>query len=77
VVVNGWKGKAEKVVKATGWNEYEVLCKGGHIELRVNGLPTAEYDDPTKKPDGLLGFQVHKGPGMLVEWRNVRIKELK
>jgi hypothetical protein len=77
VVVNGWKGKAEKVVKATNWNEYEVLCKGDHIELRVNGLLTAEYDDTAKKPDGLLGFQVHKGPGMLVEWRNIRIKELK
>ena len=77
VVVNGWKGKAEKVVKATDWNEYEVLCKGDHIELRVNGMLTAEYDDPQKKPDGLLGFQVHKGPGMLVEWRNIRLKELK
>jgi hypothetical protein len=77
VVVNGWKGKAEKVVKPNDWNEYEVSCKGSHIELRVNGMLTAEYDDPTNKPDGLIGFQVHRGPAMLVEFRNVRIKELK
>lgn len=77
VVVNGWKGKAEKVVKATDWNDYEVSCKGDLIQLRVNGLLTAEYRDTEKKPDGLLGFQVHRGPGMEASFRNIRIKELK
>ncbi len=76
VVVNGWKGKGETVVKATDWNNYELTCKGELIQVRLNGMLTAELHD-TSRADGLLGLQLHKGPGMQVEFRNMRIKELK
>ena len=76
VIVNGWKGKAETVVKPKDWNSFEILCKGDLIQIRVNGLLTAELHD-TAKMDGVLALQVHKGPGMEVEFRNMRIKELK
>ncbi len=76
VIVNGWKGKAETVVKPKDWNSFEILCKGELIQIRVNGLLTAELHD-TAKMDGVLALQVHKGPGMEVEFRNMRIKELK
>jgi hypothetical protein len=76
VIVNGWKGKAETVVKPKDWNSYEILCKGDLIQIRVNGLLTAELHDSSKM-DGIIALQVHKGPGMEVEFRNMRIKELK
>src|SRR5690242_17876915 len=28
VLVNGWKGKAETVVKPNGWNTIDISCKG-------------------------------------------------
>ena len=74
-IVNGWKGKAETVVKPNDWNQYEVLCDGDLIQLRVNGLLTAELHD-TSATTGILGLQVHRGPAMEVRFRNIRIKEL-
>ncbi len=73
VIVNGWTGKAEKVVKADDWNDYEILAKGGQITVKVNGLVTAELKDSTRL-SGVLALQLHRGPGMKVYFRNLRIK---
>jgi Domain of Unknown Function (DUF1080) len=74
-IVNGWTGRAEKVVKAEGWNDYEILAAGENITLKVNGLVTAELKD-SSRPSGVLALQLHRGPGMKVYFRNLRIKRL-
>ncbi len=76
VIVNGWKGKAEKVVKANDWNDYIVYAKGGDIRITVNGLVTSELSGEEPK-SGVIALQLHKGPGMQAEFRNIRIKKLK
>ena len=73
VVVNGWKGKAETVVKAEDWNDYEILAQGDSIAIKVNGLVTAELKDSTRA-SGVLALQLHRGPGMKVYFRNLRVK---
>jgi len=75
-IVNGWKDKAEKVVKANDWNDYEVLCDGDLIRLKVNGMVTAELHD-TSSATGVIALQLHAGTPMRVEYRNMRIQELK
>ena len=75
IIVNGWKGKAEKVVKNNDWNDYEIYCKGDTIRITVNGVVTADIKD-TSKMSGVLALQLHKGPGMRAEFRNMRIKVL-
>jgi hypothetical protein len=75
-IVNGWKGKAEKVLRAGDWNDYEVLCDGDLIRLTVNGLVTAELHDPASPRTGIIALQLHKGTPMQVEFRNIRIREL-
>jgi Domain of Unknown Function (DUF1080) len=75
-IVNGWKGKAETVVRPHDWNQYEVICDGDFIQLKVNGLVTAELHD-TSKRSGVIALQLHAGTPMQVEFRNIRIKELK
>jgi hypothetical protein len=75
VIANGWKGKAETVVHPTDWNDYEVLADGDHIVLKVNGLVTVDTHADSA-PSGVLGLQLHMGPAMEVEFRNIRIKEL-
>jgi hypothetical protein len=78
VIVNGWKGKAETVVKKDDWNSYEIFAQGDQIRITVNGLVTSELKDiPGGRRDGILALQVHRGPGMRVEFRNLRIRELK
>ena len=75
VMVNGWKGKAETVVRQTDWNDYEILADGDFIQLKVNGLVTAELRD-TARMEGIIAFQLHRGPPMEARFRNIRIKEL-
>ena len=50
VMVNGWKDKGEKVVKLKDWNTYEILCDGDHIQIKLNGLVTADLHDSAACP---------------------------
>jgi len=75
VIVNGWKGKAETVVKKDDWNDYEIYAKDDSIRITVNGMVTAELKDSSKM-SGVLALQLHRGPGMKVFFRNLRIKML-
>jgi len=74
VMVNGWKGKAETVVRRGDWNDLEVRCQGDLIQIRVNGLLTAELRDSVRLK-GIIALQLHQGPPMMVRFRNIRIKE--
>jgi hypothetical protein len=75
-LVDGWKDKAEKVVKLKDWNDYEILCDGDHIRVTLNGTVTADLHDSARL-EGIIAFQLHQGPPMEVYFRNVRIKVLK
>jgi hypothetical protein len=75
VLVNGWKGKAEKVVKPNDWNSIDVTCNGDHIQVRLNGLLTADLHDSARL-SGIIALQLHMGPPMEVAFRNIRIKEI-
>jgi hypothetical protein len=35
---------------------------------------TIDDDAPNRKLDGLIGMQVHTGPPMKIEYRNIRLK---
>src|SRR5450759_4294983 len=76
VMVNGWKGKGETVVKPTDWNDIEIYCKGEEIRITLNGLVTAELKDSLKL-DGLVGLQLHQGPPMEVRFKDIRVQTLK
>jgi len=76
VIVNGWKGKGETVVKADGWNQYSIWCKGGDIKVTLNGLVTSELHGEEPK-SGVIALQLHAGPPMVAEFRNIRIQEFK
>ncbi|MSV29823.1 MAG: DUF1080 domain-containing protein [Bryobacterales bacterium] len=76
ILVNGWKDKAEKVVKLKDWNTYEILCDGDHIQLKLNGTVTADIHDSAKL-DGIIALQLHRGPGMEASFKNIKIKKLK
>ena len=76
ILVDGWKGKAEKVVKLMDWNDIELRCEGDHINLKVNGLETADLHD-SEKLSGIIALQLHQGPAMEVYFRHLEIKVLK
>ncbi len=76
LLVNSWKEKGEKVARLKDWNEYEILCDGDHIQLKLNGEVTADVHD-AKWAEGHIGLQLHAGPPMQVYFRRIQIQVLK
>ena len=69
-----------KIVKKGDWNEYEVIGRGNHITLKINGKVTAEVvDNDTKDREfgGVLALQLHAGPPMKIEFKDIQLKRLK
>lgn len=65
--------------QAGEWNEYAIIARGNRLVHQVNGQTTAEVvdHDPTKRAlDGLLALQLHRGPAMRVEYKDIQLKEL-
>jgi hypothetical protein len=66
-------------IKSDGWNAVHIIARGNTLIQVWNGhVMSMLIDDDTagRKMDGLLGIQVHKGPAMKIEVKNVRIKML-
>jgi len=66
-------------VKIDDWNDYAITAQGEHITLRINGQITAEIID--QDPAGLdragvLALQLHTGPAMKIEFKDIRLKRL-
>lgn len=61
------------------WNECHIIAKENHLWHYVNGVLMSEVtDDDTSNRSfsGLLGVQVHVGPPMKVQYRNIMIKQI-
>ena len=76
IMVNSFKEKGSTVVKLKDWNTYEILCDGDHIQIKLNGLVTADLHDSVRL-DGIIALQLHRGPPMEAYFRNIAIKILK
>ena len=69
----------KSLIKVNDWNTVHLLARGNMITNIVNGHITAFVvdDDPKGRAmKGLLGFQIHVGPPMKIEFRNVYLKSL-
>lgn len=63
-------------VKNEAWNEYTLVTRGVHTQLKINGVVMCDVldRDPRRTPKGRLAVQVHRGPPMKVQFRNIRMK---
>ena len=68
-----------KVLKKDGWNSYVIRAVGNRITLSINGLKTVDYTEKDKAiaNKGIIALQIHSGPAMQMEFRKLRIKEIK
>ncbi len=63
-------------VLPSDWGTLEVIAKGNHVVLKVNGITTADYTDVKRlSPRGHIALQ-QNGPQTIVEFRKVEFKEL-
>ena len=68
----------KKLIKREDWNDLDLIARGNTIIQMLNGRITSMLiDDDTagRKLEGLIGIQVHKGPPMKIEARNIRLKK--
>ena len=78
VLVSTIGDTAELAGAVTGeWNAVHVIARGNVLTHIINGrVMTVVIDDdaPNRPVDGLIGVQVHVGPPMKVEYKNIRLK---
>jgi hypothetical protein len=63
-----------------GWNDYVIIAKGNHLQQFINGKEMIDVvDEQSDKAatSGIIALQLHAGQPMTVEFKDLRIKELK
>ena len=61
------------------WNKYHIIARGNILTLKINGVVMSEVIDKEKgKADssGILALQVHEGPPMKIQFKDIRLKKL-
>jgi acetyl esterase/lipase len=67
-------------IRKNDWNSYKIVAKGNEYTHFINGEVTARVTDNDPKNfrrSGLLALQLHAGPPMTVQFKNVKLKRLK
>lgn len=65
--------------KDKDWNEYTIVARGNHLMHTLNGFQTIEMIDEDPKGramEGILALQIHAGPPMTVEFKDIRVTHL-
>ncbi len=74
----GDRNEIAKFYKKSDWNDYVIICKDNHVEQYLNGIKTVDLVDNDPKGrcnSGILALQIHAGPPMWVEYKDIRIKK--
>jgi Domain of Unknown Function (DUF1080) len=80
--VSGSLGSSDSLktkIKSQDWNSFHLIIKGNRLQHFVNGILMSDVTDNdvvNGKSKGLIGVQVHVGPPMKVQYRNLRLKQL-
>ena len=82
LTVTGSLGSSDSLktfIKSEDWNTFHLVVKGNHLQHYINDVLMSDVtDDDTVngKAKGLLGVQVHVGPPMKVQYRNLMLKQM-
>jgi type 1 glutamine amidotransferase len=67
----------QTAIKKEDWNDYVILAEGNQLTHIINGRVTAQVTDNDAKNramSGILALQLHAGPAMTVQFKNIRIR---
>lgn len=66
-------------IKKEDWNDYTIIAKGNHLVHIINGKTTIDLtdNDPRQVAEGILAVQLHAGPPMKVQFKDIKLKVLK
>ncbi len=83
IEVTGSVGDSAEIqagIHISEWNEYRIVAKGNHLEQYINGKKTVDVTDEheqKRSAEGILALQIHAGPPMVVEFKEIVLKDLK
>jgi len=63
----------------TKWHEYTIIAQGNHLIHKIDGQVTidlVDHDVAKRSLSGILAFQIHRGPAMKVQIKDVMLKQL-
>ena len=75
----GDSGEIQKGLRDEEWNEYTIIARGWQFTHIINGRVTVEVTDldpEGRRESGILALQLHAGPPMLVQFRDIRVRVL-
>ena len=80
--VTGSVGDAAEIgasIKKGDWNEYVIIAQGNHLQQFINGKQTVDVvdeEEAKRAMSGILALQLHAGPPMIAQFKNIRLKKL-
>jgi hypothetical protein len=80
--VTGSLGNSDSLktkIKTQDWNSFHLIVKGNRLQHYINDILMSDVTDNdlmNGKSKGIIGVQVHVGPPMKVQYRNLRLKKI-
>ncbi|MEZ6039515.1 MAG: DUF1080 domain-containing protein [Planctomycetaceae bacterium] len=74
------KEEYSNLFKVDDWNDVVIIAKGNHIQHYTNGRLVLDFTDEDPElalKEGIVALQLHAGKPMWVEFKNIRVRELK
>lgn len=68
-----------KEFPAGQWHNYRILVRGNHHQHWIDEQPTVDVidlDEKNRALEGVLAVQVHVGPAMEIQYRNIYLQDL-
>ena len=66
-------------VDSAAWNDFTIIAQSNHVIHKINGHVTVEvwdFETKARQPEGLLAIQIHRGPAMTAQVKEILLKEL-
>ncbi len=70
----------QQTIHKEHWNTYKIEAVGPHLRHTINGQVMSEVIDREQeklRQSGILALQVHVGPPMKVQFRNLFLRRIK
>ncbi|MDH3719451.1 MAG: ThuA domain-containing protein, partial [Planctomycetota bacterium] len=69
----------QKHIKKGDWNEYHIIAQGNRFIHKINGVVMSDVTDNHEagfRASGILALQLHAGPPMKVQFKDIQLKRL-
>ncbi|HVA46131.1 MAG TPA: DUF1080 domain-containing protein [Pirellulales bacterium] len=73
----GDSAELQRAIKKEGWNDCTIVAQGNRLQHFINGkqmIDVTDNDRQRRKMSGVVALQLHAGPPMTVQFKNIRLK---